>query len=227
MQNSETIEEKMMNDKNFDFKKTAYLIEVSGQKARNLNEFMSAISIVDRASIYFHLHQPMLISPEAQQEYPNDFAYWMAKEVGDYILAEKFANLELFRIQDLERIRREMVSYISQRLIAQPDGRNVADGREFVFCQSRSIVLDCARRAVNLREFRDALKEIDANSIYYHLVETKLRLNRESNDFAAWLQAIGEIELAHQVNSHDPYLTTLEGNRNVLVKLVDARLKVI
>jgi len=223
MQNNLPAIDSTVRDKTFHFKKTAFLVEVSGQKARNLTEFMRAISIVNRASIYYHLHQPMLVSPEAQLEYPNDFAYWMAKEVGDNVLAEKFANLEVFQVQDLEAIRREIVTHVSQRLVNHPDIKNVTEGREFVFCQARSVVLDCKQRATNLGEFTDVLKKVEANSIYYHLVESKLRLGREANDFAVWLQAIGEGDLAHQASTLDPYLTTLEGNRNSLLKLIDAR----
>jgi hypothetical protein len=207
----------------FRFKKSIYLVEVVGQKARNLSEFMRALSIVDRSAIFFHLHQPMLVSPQAQLEYPNDFAYWMAKELGNYILAEKFANLEPFRVQDLEEIRRDMVSQISQQLVHEQDGKSVVLGREFVFCRARSIVLDSGLEASNLKEFRDALKRVDINSVYYHLVESKLRLGRKTNDFAGWLQAIGEDELANEAGMLDPYLTTLEGNRNGLIKLVEAR----
>ncbi|MEW6733884.1 MAG: DUF5752 family protein [Acidobacteriota bacterium] len=224
MQPIDSAQEIKSNHKPFTFKKTNFLVEVIGLKARNLDEFLKSVSVVDRSSIYFHLHQPMLISPATQLEYPNDFAYWMAKVVGDNVLAERLANLEVFRYQDLELIRREIVSLVSQRLLAEPISRNVPDGREFVFCRMRSVVLECGLRANNLREFRDLLGKVEVSSIYHHLVEAKIRLRRGANDFTNWLKAIDKEELAVQVDSFDPYLTTLEGNRRRLLKLLDTHL---
>ena len=84
---------------------------------------------------------------------------------------------------------------------------------------SRTFVLHTPYVARTLTEFREALKQVSINSLYYHIFDAKLRLEKGENDFSRWFRDSGRVELAEEVARLDPYSYTLEGLRNKIVKL--------
>src|SRR5205823_3776955 len=81
----------------FVFKKVLYLVEVTGRRARTLDELLRALAVVPAESVGYHMHREFLAYKFAPIEYPNDFAYWSAKVLGDDILGEKLASLRVFK----------------------------------------------------------------------------------------------------------------------------------
>ena len=57
------------------------------------------------------------------------------------------------------------------------------------------------------------------NSLYYHMFDAKLRLERGENDFSAWFRGLGLEALAREMHSLDPYTYTLEGLRKRIMVL--------
>jgi hypothetical protein len=47
-------------------------------------------------------------------------------------------------------------------------------------------------------------------SLYFHFMESRLRLGRQTNDFSHWLVGRGEHELARLINELNPYTRTLD-----------------
>lgn len=84
----------------------------------------------------------------------------------------------------------------------------------------RTFILPTSNEAHNLEEFRDILKKISINSIYFHIFEARLRLERGDNDFSKWLADMGQSQLAQEISHLDPYTITLEGLRRELVQKV-------
>ncbi len=72
----------------------------------------------------------------------------------------------------------------------------------------------------SISEFIDILKKVSINSLYFHIFEAKMRLAKETNDFSAWFQSGGYLELAQAIAKLDPYTMTLEGLRQKIIKLV-------
>src|SRR5258706_5140531 len=153
----------------FVFKKVVYLVEVTGRRARTLDELMRALAVVPAESVGYHMHREFLAYKFAPIEYPNDFAYWCAKVLGDEILGEKLASLRVFKHRSLDALRMELARLVAEHLLAYPEAaRSVAPGeREFHFLVARSIVMDCDRTARNLEEFTGALAEIESSSLYF------------------------------------------------------------
>src|SRR5262249_33592591 len=58
----------------------------------------------------------------------------------------------------------------------------------FDFVRSRIVEIPTGIEARTLEEFRQALIDVDASAIYFHLVEARMRLGRGQNDFASWLE---------------------------------------
>jgi hypothetical protein len=79
--------------------------------------------------------------------------------------------------------------------------------------------------ARDLKEFGEALRTLSPGSLYFHIIESRLRTGKMSNDFSVWLESLGEQELAEAVAKVDPYTYTLEGMRSQLIRLAAKRIK--
>jgi hypothetical protein len=206
----------------FIFRKVIYLVEVTGRRARTLDELLRALAVVPAESVGYHMHREFLAYKFAPIEYPNDFAYWTAKVLGDEILGEKLASLRVFKHRSLENVRAEIARLVGEHLLTFPDAaRSVAPpDRELHFLVARSVVMDCNRQARNLAEFIGAVAEIESESLYFHLFETRFAGGRgRESDFAEWIHgSLGDEALAAKVANIDPYMFSLEQVRKTLLK---------
>jgi hypothetical protein len=197
------------------------LVELLGRKAKNIGELHQGIQAAPGASIYYHTHrflqQHHFLSPEP----PNDFAFWVEHSLGQDELAERLASVDTIkfrRIGDLkERFVKILESYLGGAAACVTDS---PPGEEFHFMSCRTFILPTAHIAHDLPEFRRGLEEVSIDSIYFHMFEARVRLEKGDNDFSNWLAELGEKELARQISRLDPYTITLEGLRKKLVSLV-------
>jgi hypothetical protein len=66
------------------------------------------------------------------------------------------------------------------------------------------------------------LKKITVDSIYYHMFEARLRLERGQNDFSLWLDtSLGEKRIAEEISRLDPYTRTLDNLRTTIIGIVE------
>jgi hypothetical protein len=206
----------------FIFKKVLYLVEVTGRRAKSLDELLRALAVVPPESVGYHMHREFLAYKFAPIEYPNDFAYWTARVLGDEILGEQLANLRVFKHRSLDGLRAEIARLVGEHLLEYPEAAKalVPRGREFHFQMARSIVMGCNRWAATLEELVGALADVEASSLYFHLFETRFAGGKgRDNDFAEWIRAsLGDEELAAKVANVDPYMFSLEQVRKVLLK---------
>jgi hypothetical protein len=86
------------------------------------------------------------------------------------------------------------------------------------------------RKAQNLREFRDHLRNVDADSIYYHFWGARLRPRFDepeyNNDFASWAhRGLRDEVMAERLSVIDPRdHATMEDLREELLDTIDRRL---
>ena len=79
--------------------------------------------------------------------------------------------------------------------------------------------------ANDLKEFAEILENVSAESVYFHMFEARLRLNRITNDFSYWIEtSIGDKKLADEIAKLDPYTYTIEDLRSKLVKMTKKRI---
>ncbi len=207
----------------FEFRKVAFLVEVTPYRAASLEQLLTGVTLVPDLSIFYHLHQRFFREPERLPEYPNDFAAWADTMLGDVVTAERLANLNLFRSSDVATVRREISVILAEQLLHAVDGRRVAPGSEFIFCQPRLVELGSYRLARTPAEFMEVLRDVDTDAIGYHLFAPKV--TGRPNDFAAWFGAQGYASLARQLDVFDPYLNSLEDNRSYLTELIEMGLR--
>jgi hypothetical protein len=208
----------------FRFHTRLHLTELTGLRAMNLSQLLELIKDVPGASIYHHTHrflqQHQYLSPEP----PNDFAYWVTEILGEDELGERLSSIDTISYSTIRGLRDKIVETISDYLKdnAMAKLRFAREGEEFYFIKSVSFILPTDYVASDLKEFADILKKVTIESIYFHVFESRLRLEKNDNDFSNWIgTSLGNKELAIRISKLDPYTHTLEGLRNNLVEMVE------
>jgi small-conductance mechanosensitive channel len=210
----------------FYFKTRTHLAELTGLKARNLQEMVKILKTASDSMVYYHTHHYLEEHQYLIPELSNDFANWVKDALGNEVLSEKLACVNTFEFTSLSDLRDNYVAIIEESISKNQPQREAMEGREFFFIKSISAILPTSYASQDLREFVEALKKISPASIYFHIFESKLRLGKGLNDFSIWLEAsAGEAVLAKEVASIDPYNYTLEGLRSKLIQVIEKSIK--
>lgn len=201
------------------------LRELTGLKAKNLTELVSMIKTVPGSVIYHHTHHFLQQHQYLVPEPPNDFAYWVEQSLGYKDLAEDLASVNTCDYHTIRALRDRIVLEIEDYLRKGKASRDAVDGEEFHFVKSVSFVFRTPYAASDLQEFGDILKKVTIEAIYYHMFESRLRLEKGVNDFSNWMRAeLSAFELAEQIDQLDPYTHTMEGLRGKLRTLIDEQI---
>lgn len=211
----------------FRFYTRLHLTELTGLRASNLNQLLGIIKDVPGACIYHHTHrflqQYQYLSPEP----PNDFAYWVSQVLGEDELGERLASIDTIQFFTVRSLRDKIIAviedYLKNNLSAKL--KFAKEGEEFHFIKSVSFILPTNYAAYDLREFVEIVSKITIDSIYFHIFESRLRLEKKTNDFSSWIEiSIGDKELAGKISRLDPYRHTLEDLRKMIIKIVEKKI---
>jgi len=208
----------------FRFYTRLHLSELTGLKASKITQMLQLLKEVPGSSIYHHTHrflqQHQYLSPEP----PNDFAYWVKEMLGEDELSERLASIDTIQFPSIRELREKIIQTIEDYLKKNPSAAAKVSKKneEFHFIKSVSFILPTNYIAADLNEFADILKKITIDSIYFHIFEARLRLEKETNDFSLWIEkSLGNKKLADKIARLDPYTHTLEDLRNVIVKMIE------
>ncbi len=211
----------------FRFYTRLHLSGLTGLKASTLEQFLELIKEVSGSCIYHHTHrflqQHQFLSPEP----PNDFAYWVTTILGEEKLGERLASIDTIQYSTIRSLREKIALTIQDYLRDRPLAKQkFADtDEEFHFIKSVSFVIPTNYVAENLKEFVDILDKITVDSIYFHIFEARLRLEKGKNDFSNWIEtSIGEKKLADAISKLDPYTYSMEDLRKKVIKIVKGKL---
>ncbi|MFA5093118.1 MAG: DUF5752 family protein [Candidatus Omnitrophota bacterium] len=207
----------------FNFCTRLHLSELTGLRASTLGQFLTLIKEVPGSCIYHHTHrflqQHQYLSPEP----PNDFAFWITDILGEDELGERLISIDTIQYSNISALRQVIVSTIEDYLIANPLAKIkfARSGEEFHFIKSVSFILPTNYRAYDLGEFIEILEKVTIDSIYFHIFESRLRLEKKTNDFSFWIEnSIGDKILADKISSFDPYTYTLDNLRYKIIQEV-------
>lgn len=207
----------------FHFYTRVHLRELTGLKAGNLKELVSHLKVVPGSVIYHHTHhflqQHQYLSPEP----PNDFAYWAGEVLNEKELAERLASINTCDFTTIRALREKLVDTIENFLGRKKGpGREAEEGQEFYFVKSISFIFPTPYVVTSLAAFLSILRKITIDSIYFHMFEARLRLEKGTNDFSIWFEnSLGQKELARKVARLDPYTYTMEGLREKIIRLAE------
>jgi uncharacterized protein DUF5752 len=203
----------------FHFYTRLNLVLLLGRRATTLAELLEGIRSVPGASIYYHTHHFIEDHQFLPLQPPNDFAYWVRDFLGDRRLGEKLASIDTVQFTRIEDLRTELVKAIECEVSRAGREQHSPEGAEFHFAACQTFVLPTPYRAASLAEFVDMVERVSVNSLYFHIFEARLRLNRGANDFSEWLRHRGHERLAEAISKLDPYTLSIEGLRRRIVKL--------
>jgi hypothetical protein len=202
------------------------LREILGRRARDERELMEGLEQIPAGSIFYHTHGIFLRHPRIGGGYPNDFANWVATQVGDKGLAERLAVVDPYRFATIEELREELVSIVESHIATlQPVPRCVF-GDPFFFVQSHVLEVPTGLEARTLPDFRLCLSEVDLSAGYLHALHARVRGEVAGGEFAHWIgRELGRDSLAAAIRRINPYLGGLEEIRRETLRLIDAELE--
>ncbi|HOX55034.1 MAG: DUF5752 family protein [Candidatus Omnitrophica bacterium] len=207
----------------FKFYTRLHLSELTGLRASTLGQLLDLIKTVPGSCIYHHTHrflqQHQYLSPEP----PNDFAYWVANVLGEDELGERLASIDTIQYSTIRALREIIVFTIEDYLKNNPLAKLkfARAGEEFYFIKSASFILPTNYVVNDLEGFVEVVKKITIDSIYFHIFESRLRLERPTNDFSNWIEtSVGNKKLADEISRLDPYTHTLEDLRKTIIRVI-------
>lgn len=212
----------------FEFCTRLHLTALTGQKASNIQEFLDLIREVPGSCIYHHTHRFLQQHQNLSPEPPNDFAFWLINALNENVLAEKLASIDTVQFPSIRELREKIISTIENYIKSNPRclKKFAIENEEFYFMKSLSFVVKTPHLAYSLSDFKKVLKKITIDSIYFHIFESRLRLNKGTNDFSYWFEtSLGEKKLSERIAKLDPYTSTLEDLRKTIIKLIDQSIK--
>ncbi len=202
------------------------LRELTGLRAVTLGQLLKYLQRVPGSVIYHHTHHYLQQHQSLVPEPPNDFAYWVGEVLGEKTLGERLNSIDTVEFPTIRALRERLAEVIERYLAERPLVRLRAARPEeaFHFIRAISAVLPTPYEARDLKEFSGSLQAVTVDSLYFHIFEARLRLERASNDFSQWFRlALGEEALAQAVSFLDPYTHTMEELRGRILRLVRAR----
>lgn len=197
------------------------LVEGTGQRAVTIRELLTHLKKIGGASIFYHTHASYLEHHFARKRFYNDFATWMSESLQEHKLAEQVAGIDIMDYTTIRDLRNAIVETI-QKNLAERKGeraRKAPAGEEFHFCKAKSFVFQTGLEARTVPEFFECLRKISPLSLYYHVFESRLRLQRTTSDFSVWLTDMGASDIAEKINRLDPYAFTLDELRERIISL--------
>jgi hypothetical protein len=195
----------------FDFYTEARLVELTGLRAKNLPELQAILHQVPGSSIFFHTHYQYLTHNFEKPPFYNDFALWVSAALREVRLGERLASIDMLSFPSIRQIRETILATIEDHMqTSRLPMRECPPGEELQFCKSKSFVTPLGIRAADPAQFFNLLPCITNNSVYFHFFEARLRLERPTNDFSAWLRAVGHEPIARSIDKIYPYAMTLD-----------------
>src|SRR3972149_12271886 len=126
--------------KSFVFYTSVPLVELTGRAARNVRQLAEAVEGAEASSIFFHTHASVREHHFLSQEYPSDFAYWVAEILQEKALGERLAFVDIRHFTSIDALRAEILSILKSQGGKRVE-REVLPGLEFSFRKSIHIVV--------------------------------------------------------------------------------------
>ncbi len=210
----------------FRFYSRLHLKELTGLKARDLRELVDTLKQIPDSVVFYHTHRFLEEHHYLVPEPASDFAVWVRDVLGEEALGEMLASTDTLDFASLGALRARLVAILEEHLASGRDSRTAPEGLEFQFVRSVGVVVPTPYVAHDLREFIEVLRKVSTGSLYFHIFEARLRLQKGMNDFSTWMRDhLGEEDLADEIARLNPYTQTLEGLRSGIVQLIEKRIK--
>jgi hypothetical protein len=208
----------------FVFHSTAHIVELIGRTARTLVELREGIREVTGSSIFHHTFGALRDRPFAAHRYSNDFARWTSEVLQDWPVAERLAFMDPTEFPSIRELRERILQVIDDRLAQEGETVPAPPGREFHFSQSISLIHPVGRAARTMAELIEGIRRASARTLFFHLVEARLRIGRCTNDLSCWLtDSLEAPDLAGRLDRLDLLVTSTEDLRQQVLSVFGER----
>jgi hypothetical protein len=203
----------------FQFVAASYLIRICRQRARTLGEMARHLRSCSDASIFYHTFQSLETHQYAA--FSSDFAQWIMAGCNEAALAERMAAVDLREVVSLEELRATLAERVEEHLRAHPASAERPAFEPFHFCEAVEVSVPLETRAANLGELAEGIRRLSLHTLHYHLINSRLRLRLQTNDFSHWIaQSLELPALAEKLNRVDFHTNTLEGVREEVLGIL-------
>jgi hypothetical protein len=207
----------------FVFYTTAHIVELTGRTARTLEQLRDGIREVTGSSIFHHTFGALRDRPFAAHRYASDFARWTAEVLQDWPVAERLAFMDPTEFPSIRELRERIIQVIGDRLGEAGEIMPAPPGREFHFSQSISLVYPIGPEAWTLPDLVAGIRGATARTLFFHLVEARLRIGRCTNDLSSWLaDALDAPGLAARLDRLDLLVPSTDDLRQQVLALLEA-----
>lgn len=207
----------------FVFYTTAHIVELTGRTARTLAELRDGIREVTGSSIFHHTFGALRERPFAALRYTSDFARWTAEVLQDWPVAERLAFMDPTEFPSIRELRERILQVIDDRLVDEGETAPAPPGREFHFTQSISLIYPVGQSARTLPELAEGIRRASARTLFFHLMEARLRIGRCTNDLSCWLtDSLDAPDLAGRLDHLDLLATSTEDLRQQVLAALEA-----
>ena len=213
--------------KSFQFYDYITMISPTGRRASNLREFINIIEESEDNVIFHHMFQSQLKYHSKTLDYNCDFANWASDALEDFTLAEKLGNFNPYDYPTVVEAKARFLEVIEEHMWDLPNVPWARPGLEFYFSFATSIIIPSGMKADSLESFKDCLKEINNNSLYYHFCESrKIKKEKEHDDLSLWVEEnFNKQDIVENIRAIDFYFYSLDENRNKIIKIINDYLK--
>lgn len=206
----------------FQFMAASYLIRIGAQPVCTLGEFVLSLRTVPQASIFYHTFQSL--ETHHYTSFSSDFAQWALTACNEAALAEQLAVVDLREIVSLEDLRGMLVDTVRDYLKEHSQAVDRRAFEAFYFCEAREVTVPSGSPAWTLAELAEGIRHLGHQSLHYHFINSRLRLQLKTNDFSFWIEhSLNEPRLAARLNRLDFYNDTLDDLRHDILTVLGAQ----
>jgi hypothetical protein len=201
----------------FQFVAASYLVRIRTERAWTLAELGSHMRRVPESSIFYHTFQSL--ESHHYSVYSNDFAQWATGSANETLLAEELGAVDLRDFVSVADLRQVLVDVLENYLKQHPQSADRPAFEPFYFSEAVEVTVPLETVATNIQELAEGIKTISLQTLHFHFINSRLRLQLRTNDFSNWIDVSqGQPKLARRLNRIDFYTNTLEGVRKEILE---------
>jgi len=204
----------------FQFMAASYLIRIGAQPVYTLGDFAKSLRTCPQASIFYHTFQSL--EAHHYTSFSSDFAQWALAACNEAALAEQLAVVDLRDIVTLEELREILVGIVDEHLRVHSQAIDRRAFEAFYFSEAKEVTVPIGSPAWTLAELADGIRLLGHQSLHYHFINSRLRLQLKTNDFSHWIEnSLHNPKLAARLNRIDFYNDTLDELRQDIVAMLE------
>ena len=206
----------------FQFMAASYLIRIGAEPVSTLGEFARSLRNCPQASIFYHTFQSL--EAHHYTAFSSDFAQWALSACNEAALAEQLAMVDLREIVSLEDLRDILADIVRDYLKEHPQATERRAFEAFYFCEAREVTIPSGSPAWTIGELAEGIRHLGHQSLHYHFINSRLRLQLKTNDFSFWIEhSLHDPKLAVRLNRLDFYNDTLDDLREDILAILESQ----